>query len=165
VVLWQLVGSDEDGNSVSLIPDDYREYGTRTGAWSRDDPNTEIYESSINDGYEASGDYIVLEATNTAPYTDIYQICTDTSPDYTVPLSTLSLQLNIVTPLIDASTGDPFPYLEWQLAMDISEGLADTKAVIVGEGYYEAADKTFYYPFVVTRSTTGESTSVYTLSN
>ena len=154
VVFWQLIGEDVNGDSVSLLPDDISQvsYNSRL----RLSANTEIYEDALNDANTA-GTYIVLESTNTSPYTELYQICTD-------ELSTLSLQLNIVTPLIDEND-NPIPYLEWQLATDASQPFGDTKAVIIGEGYHQGQSGIFYFPFVVTRSTTGESTNVYTLSN
>ncbi|MFA5789392.1 MAG: hypothetical protein WC924_06100, partial [Candidatus Gracilibacteria bacterium] len=107
VVFWQLVGEDVLGNSVSLIPDD----ANTSAGYNivRLPQNTEIYEDAINEA--SSSDYIVLPVTNTAPYTDIYQVCTAPNADYPNELSTLSLQLNIVTPLIDINDGS-IPYLE-----------------------------------------------------
>ncbi len=157
VVFWQLVGEDSAG-TVSLIPVDTTVFDDFSPGNSNRDPvtNTEIYESKIND----AGDYIVLETADglTDPYTEVYNTCID--PD----LTTLSLQLNIVTPLMDDG-GDSIPYLEWQLVTHASEPFGDTKAVIVGEGYHQGTDGIFYFPYLVTRSTTGESTSIYTLSN
>jgi hypothetical protein len=153
VVFWQLVGEDADGNSVSLLPDD-TDYTAGLNDKRDTDYNTEIYESLIN----TAGDFIVLSAIDTTPYAELYSVCTE------IDLSTLSLQLNIVTPLVDLG-GVSIPYLEWQLATEASQGFGDTKTVITGEGYYESQNKIFYYPFVVTRPTTGESTNVYTLSN
>lgn len=168
VIFWQLTGeSDSDGDgtgdtTVSVLPDDesYTSGGFGPSTTVRKSgQNTDIYEGLVNDAYSAS-DYIVLEVTNTSSGTnaEIYATCTDTS------LTDLSLQLDIVTPLTD-DTGASIPYLEWQLAIDSTDPFADTKAVIVGEGYHQGQSGIFYYPFVVTRSTTGESTSVYTLSN
>lgn len=166
VIFWQLIGeSDSDGDgvgdtTVSVLPDDEDEQYGFGNAYTRRNStaNTEIYEGYINDAYSA--DYIVLEAasSSSAPYDNIYGTCTDTS------LTDLSLQLDIVTPLTD-DTGASIPYLEWQLAIDSTDPFGDTKAVVVGEGYHQGQSGIFYYPFVVTRSTTGESTSVYTLSN
>lgn len=155
VVFWQLVGEDSDGNSVSLLPDDGK--GLYFGSYTRTSSNTEIYESLVNDAYDSSGDFIVLQAYNAAPYTDLYSVCME-------DLNTLALQLNIVTPLLDESTGS-FPYLEWQLEVESSQAFANTQAIVTGEGYYQAHDKIFYSPFVLTRSTTGEHTGLYTLSN
>ncbi len=168
VVFWKLIGEDASGNSVNLIPSDsyYTSFSNerkcRAYSGSCTLLNTEIYESLIDQG--TSIDYIVLEGANTDPYTELYQICTETHSDYTYPLSTLSLQLSIVQPLVDESDAS-IPYLEWQLASEASEPFADTKAVIFGEGYNKQKNGVFYYPFVVTRSTTGESTDIYTLSN
>ncbi len=168
VVFWKLVGEDASGNAVTLIPADkkYLSFGSykkcTTYSSSCSELNTEIYESLVDQG--SSIDYIVLEGEDIDPYKELYQICSETHTDYTYPLSTLSLQLSIVQPLIDES-GASIPYLEWQLASDASEPFADTKAVIVGEGYNKQTNGIFYYPFIVTRSTTGESTDIYTLSN
>lgn len=160
VIFWQLV-EDVLGNPVSLLPDDENyQFGSNI---LRRSENTEIYEDRINDAY-TSGDYIVLEGTNSSPYTELYQVCTETHTDYPNDLSTLSLQLDIVTPLIDLND-DPIPYLEWQLALSASEPFGDTKAIVVGEGYHQGEKGIFYFPFVISRSTTGESASVYTLSN
>lgn len=156
VVFWQLVGEDSAG-VVSLMPVDTSTGGTFGSIVRHPDLNTEIYESKIND----ASDYVVLETADglTDPYTEVYNTCMD--PD----LTTLSLQLNIVTPLQKYGTGDSIPYLEWQLITHASEPFGDTKAVIVGEGYHQGTDGIFYFPYLVTRSTTGENTGVYTLSN
>ena len=156
IVFWQLVG-ENSSVSVSLVPDDEVQYG-RT---DERDPasNTEIPESLINAGY-TSGDFKVLytDSDTSSPYYALYETCIDED------LTTLSLQLNIVSTL-DDSEGGSIPYLEYQLVFDGSTSIADTKAVIVGEGYHEGYKGTYYYPYVITRSATGESTSIYTLSN
>lgn len=161
VIFWQLVGEDVLGNPVSLLPDD--EPLDLGSIRYRAASNTEIYEDKIDDAY-GNETYIVLEGTNSSRYAELYQICTETHADYPNELSTLSLQLDIVTPLIDIND-DPIPYLEWQLALSASEPFGDTKAVVVGEGYHQGEKGIFYFPFVVSRSTTGESANVYTLSN
>lgn len=157
VILWQLVGENAEG-TVSLVPDDE---DTRSGFNTIRHPtlNTEIYETKINN----ASNYVVLEAADMDPYQEIYQICTEASP-YDAPLTLLSLQLNIVTPLKD-SDDHPIPYLEWQLVTEASEPFGDTKAVIEGKGYHQGQDGIFYFPYTITRSTTGESTNVYTVSN
>jgi len=160
VVYWQLVGekdSDGDGPAlptpVSLVPDDA--YELSHGNIVRfEDFNTEIYESLFN----TAADYIVLQAADTDPYKTIYSTCMEKT------VTKLSLQLNIVSPLEDDS-GGTIPYLEWQLVTHADEPFGDTKAVILGEGYHQGTEGIFYFPTVVTRSTTGENTSVYTLSN
>ena len=76
--------------------------------------------------------------------------------------------MTIVNPLIvkDTTPDQSVPYLEWQLESNMSSGaFADNKAVIVGEGYYTGQSGTFYYPSVVTRTTVGERTATYTISN
>lgn len=182
VILWQLTGSgtvDSTGAdyTVSVVPDDTPKSGGSRGTTIRDpDLNTEVYESLINNAAEQSfsdtsglDKYVVLEAANSAPYTDIYNACMgDTDGDPTtreVTLSSLSLQMDIVTPLKRVTTDASIPYLEWQLTIDSAEPFADYKSVIIGEGYHQGTDHIFYYPYAVTRSTTGESSNVYTLSN
>lgn len=164
VIFWQLIGkSDTDGDGVgetlvSVLPND-EDFPGSFGSIIRDnDLNTEIYESLINDA--SWDDYVVLEATETssAPFDEIYNKCVNPN------LTELSLQLNIVTPLIN-DMGDPIPYLEWQMASDASDPFGDTKAVVIGEGYHQGAKGIFYFPFLVSRSTTGESLNIYTLSN
>lgn len=161
VIFWQLVGEDSSGNPVSLVPDDEDYEDPFSPGFIERSPgtNTEIYEALINT--EASSDYVVLEANSTdSLYSEVYNTCTDTD------LAILSLQLDIVTPLQEyGSSGDPIPYLEWQLVTDSNEPFADTKAVIIGEGYHQGTEGIFYYPIVWTRNTTGESTNIYTLSN
>lgn len=180
VILWQLTGSgtvDSSGAdyTVSVVPDDASE-SRRTGTVTRSSSNTEAYESLINNASEQSfsavsslNKYVVFEAANAAPYTDIYNACmgdTDGDPaTREVTLSSLSLQIDIVTPLKQVTTDAPIPYLEWQLTIDSIEPFADNKSVIIGEGYHQGTDHIFYYPYTVTRSTTGESSNVYTLSN
>lgn len=165
VIFWQLVGTDTSGNPVSLVPDD-TPYNDGRGHVTRDPSlNTEIYESLINT--VSGSDYVVLDTSSTL-YTEIYNTCIgDLDGDRTVEtdLASLSLQLDIVTPLLEDGTGKSIPYLEWQLITDSDFPFADTKAVIIGEGYHQGTEGIFYYPIVWTRSTTGESANIYTLSN
>lgn len=162
VIFWQLVGEDSAGNEVSLIPDD--ETQTVRGSDARYiGYNTEVYESLIND----ASDFIVLDVNSSSDYSSIYNFCMgDTDDDGAVEtvLSSLALQLNIVTPLLDSS-GFAIPYLEWQLEVDSSESFADNKTTFVGQGYFQGSQNTYYSSSVISRSTTGESSSVYTLSN
>lgn len=158
VILWQLTGTDTSGNAISLVPDD----GTGRDMFFVDDRagwtyNNEIYESLFND--HLASDFTVLKADSTSTnYSSLYDFCTRTD------LASLNLQMNIVTPLKDTSDNS-IPYLEWQLTENSTSPMADSKSVIVGEGYHQGTDHIFYYPYTVTRSTTGESSNVYTLSN
>jgi len=158
VVFWQLTGTDADGNAVSLVPDDtvianrVSHVETRIDAG---DLNTEVYESLINNALTTG--YTVLSANSTGHYQTLLTECT-------LDLQSLSLQLNIVTPLKDDS-GASIPYLEWQLETDSSAPLADNKTTMIGQGYFEGANHTYYSPYVVSRPTIGESANVYTLSN
>jgi hypothetical protein len=150
VIFWQVSGEDPDtGDEIVMVPDDGFAYNPMTLTEERTTTNTEIYESLIDDAYASN--YIVLYDEGPADLAtyDSYQS---------------ALQLNIVTPMVDLING-PIPYLEWQLVMSGTEGFADTKSVVVGEGFYEIDDRTFYFPYVITRDTTGESASIYTLSN
>ena len=163
--------SDTDGDgvgdtTVSVLPDDEDEsFGFNT---IRDpDYNTEIYEELIDDGYW-NGDFMALEVSNgsSAPFDEIYNTCIgDSDGDGTtdVTLTELSLQLNIVTKLF--TTSGTIPYLEWQLITDSYEAPGDTKAVIIGAGYHQGAQGIFSREVTWTRSTTDESTGIYTLSN
>jgi len=115
--------------------------------------------------------YIVLQANTTSTPTDyssLYYACMgDSNEDGTrdITLSDLSLQMNIVIPLKELSTEASIPYLEWQLTIDSSEPFADNKSMIIGEGYHQGTRHIFYSSDVITRSTTGENTTIYTLSN
>ena len=153
VVFWQLIGETTDGTTVSVVPDDDNKYNTRTSRYERWTDNTEVYEDLIN----SASDSVVLEISSSSN-PDIYNTCT------ALDIESLTMQMNIVTPLIDSS-GSSIPYLEWQLSTESTSPFGDTKAVIMGEGYHQGQNGIFYYPFVVTRSTTEESTNVYTLSN
>jgi hypothetical protein len=95
---------------------------------------------------------------NSAPYDELYNFSMDPA------LDTLLLQLNIVNPLKDVS-GSGVPYLEWQLVTDSTRAFADTKAMIVGEGYYAGFGQNYYYYELITRPTVGKSANIYTLSN
>lgn len=152
ILFWQLVGESET-DTESLVPDDALGEDMITGDLSRDaaSENTEIYESLI----DSSSDYVVLQSSD---FTTIEDFTTDSD------WIDLSLQLNIVSTLIDSS-GDTIPYLEWQLVLNASEPLANYNSVIVGDGFYQGKEDTYYFPYVITRSSTGESASIYTLSN
>ena len=181
VILWQISGQGTDSTgtdyTVSVVPDDEPDTNPRTGVTIRNSSsNTEVYESLINNASEQSfsavsslDKYVVLEAANSAPYTDIYNACMgDTDSDATtreVTLSSLSLRMDIVSPLKRVTTDASIPYLEWQLTIDSTEPFADNKSVIIGEGRHQGTDHIFYHPYTVTRSTIGESSGVYTLSN
>ncbi len=164
VIFWQLVGEDTAGNAVSLIPNDDTQ--TVHGHDSRDPSvadNTEVYESLIND----ATDFIVLSANSDSLYEDILNFCYGDLDGDSIPetvLASLYLQLNIVTPLKDTSD-DPIPYLEWQLQTSSTDPFADNKTSFVGQGYSQGVANTYYSSYVISRSTTGESTNVYTLSN
>ncbi len=154
IILWQLVGETSSGN-VSLIPNDAvgRDWmGDETKAASSD--NTEVYEDLIDDASDR-GDYIVLD---TDDFSELSSFVDDSS------LISLALQLDIVSQLVD-SGGNAIPYLEWQLEINSSSSFADNKTSIIGTGYHEGQSGTFYFPYVITRSSTGESASIYTLSN
>lgn len=162
VIFWQLIGeSDTDGDGVgdttmSVLPNDEPDE-VRGNTVRNAIVNTEIYEGLIND---AGFDSVVLDIneSSSAPFDEIYNTCMDST------LTNLSLQLNIVTPLMD-NGGDPIPYLEWQLLSNASEPFGDTKAIVIGEGYHKGANRTFYYSQILSRATTGESLNIYTLSN
>ncbi len=161
IILWQLIGEDSSGDTVvTVVPDDGYSTDRRTGVTSRTTAtNTEIYESLIND---ASPSYSVLTTSSESDGTSLLDICKDGGIDK------LYLQLSIVNPLIDkaSATDESVPYLEWQLESTLSVGaFADNKAVVIGKGYYEGQSGTFYYPSVITRTTVGERTATYTISN
>lgn len=171
IVKWELVQEFEDGSSESLGVNDEKKSsgggggGHDTETYVRDLAlNTEIYASFINDEALSKG-YIVLSTDPAAPvddhdaYADIYERCIElVNPTSGSKLKSLTLTLQIVSS-IDA------PYLEWQLVDSSNQSFADGKSVIVGEGYYKNGSSTYYSPYVVNRSTTGESVNVYTLSN
>jgi hypothetical protein len=154
VILWQLIGEDDDG-TVSVFPSDPTEYERTYDAEIRTSANSEIYESLLNDGYD-NEDYLALETDDLKGSYDL----TDSSKG----LFALNLQLDVIASLIDEE-GSSIPYLEWQLLTAPNEGFADTKAHIIGEGYHQVGSRTYYHPYSITRSATGVSTSIYTLSN
>ncbi len=167
IILWQLIGEDIDVNTVvSEVPSD--DATPSRGSYIRTTTtNTEIYESLINDAqdYSSATKYNVLTtaspSTSDPDDTDLLEICNDSS------IEKLYLQLSIVNPLIiyGSTTDESVPYLEWQLESSATSAFADNKAVVIGEGYYIGQSGTFYYPSVVTRTTVGERTATYTISN
>lgn len=170
VIFWQLVGEDTAGNEVSLIPVDDMDLDRTSRIETRAalEENTEVYESLINDAYLTSEDFVILSANSSdAGNEQILNFCggdlDNDGTDETV-LTSLYLQLNIVTPLKDTSDG-AIPYLEWQLQTLSSEPFADNKTSFVGQGYAQGLANTYYSSYIISRSTTGESTNVYTLSN
>gem|GEM_PF-1631026 len=157
VILWQIYGEDTYGNAILSVPDDAASLGARS--WARDLVNTEIYQSLINDA--SASDYIIMTVEDDASstfYEDVYQKTMD--PD----VENLFLQFDIISLLIDEN-GDSIPYLEWQIIYDTYLPFATPELSVVGSGYYEGESGTFYFPYVVSRSSTGESTNIYTLSN
>jgi len=163
VILWQILGETNDAipSPIVVMPNDQPAICVFLPCR---DPylNTEIYESLINAVSDYISDtYVVIDSTkaisNNFGIADLY----GESP----VASYLSMRLNIVTELLEYGTEASIPYLEWQLVTESDEPVGDTKSIIIGKGYYEGSKDTYYYPFVVTRSTTGESTNVYTLSN
>ena len=168
VIFWQLVGEDTAGNAVSLIPEDEpgedELFNTSREAYPE---NTEIYESLVNDAYLSSEDFIVLSADSSTRYESLLNFCEgdlDGDGIDETDLASLYLQLKIVTPLKDADDGS-IPYLEWQLQTSSTDPFADNKTSFVGQGYAQGVANTYYSSYVISRSTTGESTNVYTLSN
>lgn len=158
IILWQLIGESSTG-SVSVVPDDATTVDGGTFQQIRfTDFNTEVYESSINSALTA-GDYIALEGSTSSTK---YQSLLDFSKIST--FDTVVLQLDIVSELI-SDTGVNVPYLEWQLYSNALEPFADNKSVIFGEGFFSGTFNNYYFPHVLTRSTIGERTSIYTLSN
>lgn len=157
VVFWQLTGEDSVLGSVSLLPndEDYRTPKKRDPSY-----NTEIYEKQINDQASAASDtYVVSEFTLSGNNLCIKTSCLDLSN-----VTDLSLILYVAAPLLDDAR-EPIPYLEWQVEDVGGNPIADTKAVVMGEGYHQGSKHIFYYPYLLTRYTTGEATSVYSLSN
>lgn len=149
IVLWQVIYEDSDtGSLAALVPDD-----VMLGPIRHTTANTEVYEEKINTA-NVSGDYVVLSSDDIADYAanDVNEL-------------EAVLQLDIVSPL--RSAAGTIPYLEWQLQMGnmATAPFADGKSVFVGECYHEVNGKIYYFPYVVTRSTVGEGSTVYTLSN
>lgn len=171
VIFWQLLGEDSSGNEAILIPNDKAEdvpiSRTEVELQRTNDTNSEIYEALIN----SAADYSVLSVSSssdaTSVYHTIYNYCigdTDNDSVAETTFTSLYLQLAIVTPLLN-SDGAPIPYLEWQLETASIEPMSDNKSVFIGQGYFRGLGNTYYASSVLTRSTTGESSNVYTLSN
>ena len=160
VVFWQLIAEVQGGDTLGMLPDDITVgfFGT----FIRDiNLNTEVYESLINSSNTyGSLDHVVLEASSSeTKYQEILDFCLDST------IQRLTMQLDIVSPLIEESTGLGIPYLEWQLVTNSTDPFADNKAAIVGKGYYEGLSGTYYFPYIIVKPTVGENNNIYTLSN
>jgi hypothetical protein len=166
-ILWQLIGqsADEEEDSVTLLPN------TAFSSFFSDTiretlSNSEITESMINTAYDIEN-YIAFQAGGSGtPFDKLFNMAKSLFTFHDNEWETLYLEFTLGTQLIDQS-GDTIPYLEWQLVTNAAAGpFADTKAVLVGEGTYQAqSGTTYYYPYVITRELTGEVNSIYTLSN
>ena len=129
------------------------ELDTQLGVISRNQLfNTEITESMVNDG---------VGFTSTAGGAGAFDVIADflVNPD----LEFAFLQMNVVYPLIQDSTGDPIPYLEWQFSSNTA--FPDIKAALLGDGYYESPSGIFSYPMEIQVPVTGEGTTIYSVSN
>ncbi len=166
IILWQLIGTRADGTREVMVPND--ETRRLIGIESRNMAyNTEIYEDLINGEsgsthFDSAPDHTVLRTDNentSSPYHALYQMMVDQS------FVKLELQLDVISPLLEASTGVTVPYLEWQFVSSSEIPFADTKSVLVGEGYHDAASGTYYFPSIIFKNSTEESVSTYTLGN
>ncbi len=173
IILWTLTGFVNDGTPegdlVSLVPNDAVEAPFFSTIRKLAD-NTEIYESLINDPTINLGDlsgYVVLKAEDLGnEFQPLYDLSIgDVGAIGAGDLEQLALQLTIVNPLVEQSTGDSVPYLEWQLSSSGPAPFADNKTVILGEGYYEGQTGTFYFSHVIEQSSIDESATIYTLGN
>lgn len=160
VIFWQMIAETSYGETLGMVPEDHTI--DIIGNEIRDpNINTEVYESLINSpSTYGSLDNIVLEASNAETrYQEILDFCLDST------IQRLTMQLDIVSPLIDEATGLGIPYLEWQLVTNSTDPFADNKAAIIGKGYYEGLSGTYYFPYVIVKPTVGENNNIYTLSN
>lgn len=160
VVLWEVVGETSTG-SVNMIPNDSLSSSTVRNLAI----NTEIYEGLIDFTPWSSTsnlDNVVLMAISHGTLTgfdSIYDFIRDSV------YSDLYFNMNIINTLEDTS-GSAIPYLEYQVVIDASNGspMVPT-AEVIGEGYYESGEYTYYFPYVVSKSNTDTVTTLYTLSN
>ncbi|QQR54820.1 hypothetical protein IPG41_06595 [Candidatus Peregrinibacteria bacterium] len=150
IVAWELIGEDMDGNPVHLMTDDTLGRCGFSDCRPTSPSNTEIYEEKINN------DDLVLQSTST---TEIESVTLLPNLRY------LYLQLELVHPLEELNTLASIPYLEWQLEVDSGEALANAWSFVVGEGYAQGSVSLYYDTFLLFRSTTGEGSGSYSLSN
>lgn len=151
LVLWQVYGQLNDGTEVSKLVDD-QIFSDDDGIEQRDPlRNTEITESRVNDGAS-----IVSAVGGARPFAAIADFLNN--PD----LEFAFLQMDVIYPLIQES-GEPIPYLEWQFSSDVA--FPDTKAVLLGRGYYEALTGIFAAFAEIQVPVTGEGSTLYTVSN
>jgi len=157
VVSWQLIGFRPDGTSAAEMPSDAT-IEPIPGVFIRyDSLNTEIYKSLVN----TAANNVVLEASSTSPqqkYRDLYTNFTNDAS-----FESMILQLDIVSELMTAT--EPVPYLEWQLISTGSNPPGDSKGVVIGKGYYDGGQNSYYFSSLVTRPTIGSRSNIYTLSN
>lgn len=161
VILWVVSGEDSSGNSLSIIPSDDTRTTSR-GTTARQTINTEIYESLVNDRY-SDGTYTVLytdSSDSTSKYYTLYDNFNGTD------IRLVNLQISIISNLIQKTSGDTIPYLEWQLVTESNnDSFSNLRTFILGDGQHQGNSGTYYYPYVISRSSIGAETSQYTLSN
>lgn len=162
VVLWEMVAETSTG-SVNMIPSDSLDSSSNRSLTE----NTEIYEGNIQvhpyDGTLSIND-VLLPISSSIPslYSSLSTLYSFIqTPSYT----NLYFSMNTINRL-EATDGTAIPYLEYQVVIDASNGspMAST-AEIIGEGYYESGEYTYYFPYVVSKSNTDTVTTLYTLSN
>jgi hypothetical protein len=148
LALWQVYGQLTDGTEVSLLVDDEASVVRDVRDFEF---NTEIIESRVNDGTP-----IVSTIGGGDAFDDIAGFLSN--PD----LEFAFLQMDVIYPLIQES-GEPIPYLEWQFSSDVA--FPDTKAMLLGRGYYEALTGIFAAFAEIQVPVTGEGSTLYTVSN
>jgi len=158
VILWEFIGETGSG-SVNILPDDAIGSATRNFT-----ENTEIYEGIIQEDPFSSVlpiDNVVLMAYDAASsFTGFVSIHDFVTTSYT----DLYFSMNIIQALSDTS-GSTIPYLEYQVVTDSSLAPVAPTAEIIGEGYYDAGEFTYYFPYVVSSNNTDTVTTLFTLSN
>lgn len=159
LVLWEFVGETSSG-STNILPDDLT-----SGSNRHVQINTEIYEGLVNySPWTSTSGYTntVLVAKNSSTLTgfdSIYDFLRLTG--YTNLYFSMSINNILEVP----SSGETIPYLEYQIVMDANAPVMANTAEIMGEGYYDTGDKTYYFPYVISTTNTEEVTTLYTLSN
>jgi len=163
IVLWEFVGEKLTGTEYE-IPNDAASSGNRSLQ-----ENNEIYEALIDHTpwSSASGfdNTVLLGITGLgSSFTgilDLHSFINDTG--YT----DLYFSMSIINELEDYTSGDTVPYLEYQIVTLTNTGtpIISPTAEIIGEGYYDAGEFTYFFPYVVSSNNTDTVTTLFTLSN
>jgi len=160
VVLWEFVGETSSG-STSIIPNDSATSGARNFF-----ENTEIYEGLIEDDPFSAvlpiNNVVLMAYNGSSAFTGLVSIYDFVNIS---GYADLYFNMNTINTLEDTS-GATIPYLEYQVVLDSSGyPMMALSSEVVGKGYYESGDYTYYFPYTISTNNTDTTTTLYTLSN